>query len=334
MVPFLIVYIFNWLLFILIFVSLLRKKALTRDSTGSSSSAIKLKQNFIIALILSLLFGLGWGVGLVATTSIPVPAISYTLQTIFVFFTSFQGLLIFIMHCVRSAEARSQWKLMIHILSINKISLDSKKSMTSGHISSDYSKGTHGKFDYSTLSSAAHGSQTLQRIFKKEGEGKATLGDTSINEQSICESSMTEPTEVDPSSNSKNNTNKEQAGALAAGKGEEEMKEGILKTDEMNADTDAGEAESIISKFEILWLKGEESANTSCSSLSGAAKRLSRQSAVAQLSTGDIPLRATSDGRAASSDDKALLIEETENGAEAKGEPPTSAGENDYIIFQ
>jgi len=353
MIPFLLIYIFNWLMFILIFVSLLRKKALTRDSSGSSSTtARKLKQNFIVALTLSLLFGLGWGIGLAATTSIPVPAISYVLQTFFVFLTTFQGLLIFIMHCVRSAEARNQWKHGLRILSVNKITLDLKKSMASGPTSSDYTKGTHGKFDYSTLSSAAQGTHTLQRILKKEAKGSRS--DMIIqNEHSICDSSMVESTEVDKvdlsltsatdvaasSEASYSSTIKQQDGAQT-GEGEMGMKERILKSYETGTGVIPlpGERESIISKFDTLWLRGEGSENTSRSSLSAAGKRLSRQSAVAQLSTGDIALpadvRATNESCAVPSNDKAPLIEGTEESdTDARTGVPTS-GETDDVKFE
>ena len=76
----------------------------------------ELKQNFIIALVMSILFGLGWGMGLAATSSIRIVAISTTLQAIFIFLTGFQGLWIFLMHCVRSEEARKEWKTWIYVI--------------------------------------------------------------------------------------------------------------------------------------------------------------------------------------------------------------------------
>ena len=191
MVPFILIYVFNWVIFVIIFVSLLRKKA-TKE-TSKNSSTTKLKQNFIIALTLSLLFGLGWGFGLVATTRIPVKEISYTLQTIFVLLTCFQGLLIFIMHCVRSKEANKQWKSWVYIFTCHKVSLETKKSSLTGHTSSDYGKGAQGKYNkYSTWSTTAHGSQTLQRILKKEMDSSmVSHSDTIIdNENSVFSPSL------------------------------------------------------------------------------------------------------------------------------------------------
>ena len=73
------------------------------------------KQKFFIALTLSMLFGLGWGVGLFATQDLHQNSIIRDLvSSIFIILTAFQGLFIFIMHCVRSAEVRKQWNIWFH----------------------------------------------------------------------------------------------------------------------------------------------------------------------------------------------------------------------------
>ena len=69
----------------------------------------------MIALTLSLLFGLGWGVGLLATQSLyTVTAIRDLFAALFILLTSFQGLFIFLMHCARSREVRLQWTKWIY----------------------------------------------------------------------------------------------------------------------------------------------------------------------------------------------------------------------------
>lgn len=124
--PFAVIYIMNWVFFILIFVSLLRKSNL-KSETKQDSMKTKFKQQFIAALTLSLLFGLGWGVGLAATNSIPSAPVSATLQAIFILLTGFQGLLIFIMHCIRCEEARKVWKEWLYIVTCHRVALDRKK---------------------------------------------------------------------------------------------------------------------------------------------------------------------------------------------------------------
>ena len=128
MAPFGLIYILNWVLFVCIFISLLRKK----NVSNQQSLPAKLRQQFIIALMLSLLFGLGWGVGMVATTSIPVVGVSLTLQAVFILLTSFQGLLIFVMNCVRLADARKEWKRWISIATCRRVTFEQHKKHTSG----------------------------------------------------------------------------------------------------------------------------------------------------------------------------------------------------------
>ena len=125
MAPFAVIYIMNWIIFILIFVSLLRKR---RNSEVGDKEDMKtrLRQQFIVALTLSLLFGLGWGVGFGSTSSITSVPLSATLQAIFILLTGFQGLFIFIMHCVRCEEARNVWKEWIFIITCHKVTVGKK----------------------------------------------------------------------------------------------------------------------------------------------------------------------------------------------------------------
>ena len=120
-------------MFIIIFVSLLRKNraqsAKAKDDDNSFRSMIK--KQFVVALALSLLFGLGWGVGVVATTSIPHAGASVTLQVIFILLTAFQGLLLFIMNCLRSTDARNEWGRWISIVTCHRLNMvDHKKKLT------------------------------------------------------------------------------------------------------------------------------------------------------------------------------------------------------------
>ena len=112
-VPFLIIYLFNWVIFFIIIVSLLHKnfQPHVKDAKSKKDNKTFLNQQLIIAVTLSVLFGLGWGIGLLATQDI------YTNKTVrdlfaalFVIITAFHGLFIFIMQCLRSQEVRNEWK--------------------------------------------------------------------------------------------------------------------------------------------------------------------------------------------------------------------------------
>ena len=109
-VPFLIIYLFNWVVFFIIIVSLVHK-AFQPHIKDIRSKKDNICQQLIIAVTLSVLFGLGWGIGLLATQDI------YTNKTVrdlfaasFVIITAFHGLFIFIMQCLRSNEVRNAWK--------------------------------------------------------------------------------------------------------------------------------------------------------------------------------------------------------------------------------
>lgn len=114
--PFVAIYIFNWVVFVIIFISLLKKacnKKLQELKDDEKSSTKHLKQQLIVAITLSILFGLGWGIGLPATQSIPDTfVIRDIFATLFVLFTAFQGLFVFIMHCLRSPDIRKLWARM------------------------------------------------------------------------------------------------------------------------------------------------------------------------------------------------------------------------------
>ena len=134
MVPFAIIYINNWIIFVVILVSLFRKRNLVHSvgqTDKSKELKAKLRQQFIVALTLSLLFGLGWGVGFIATTSIPVPGVLVPLQAFFIVLTGLQGPLIFIMQCARSEDARNEWMRWVHIVTRNSLSDSSSKKTSS-----------------------------------------------------------------------------------------------------------------------------------------------------------------------------------------------------------
>ena len=108
LIPFGIIYIINWILYILIFVSLLCKPD-GREETRKNAKLHKLKENFTITLGLSLLFGIGWALGLLASSDLP-HAVRYPAEWIFTLMTAFLGVYLFAMYTLRSSEARGLWK--------------------------------------------------------------------------------------------------------------------------------------------------------------------------------------------------------------------------------
>ena len=110
-VPFLIIYLFNWVMFFIIIVSLLRKNYQSNTILKKDTKTVFLYQHLIIAITLSLLFGLGWSIGLFATQDIHTnKTVRDIFAALFVVFTAFHGLFIFIMQCLRSKDVRNSWK--------------------------------------------------------------------------------------------------------------------------------------------------------------------------------------------------------------------------------
>ena len=97
-------------MFIVIMVALCmhsRRTAVMSAKDTNMKSVIA--KHLLIAVVLSLLFGLGWAFGLIGTSSLPEEA--YTpAQYIFSIFMGIQGVLIFLFHAIRSPEAREEWK--------------------------------------------------------------------------------------------------------------------------------------------------------------------------------------------------------------------------------
>ena len=111
-VPFLILYIFNWIIFGVIFVSLIHKRFCSSvKKTDKKSKNSFLHQQLIVVASLSVLFGLGWGVGLLATQDAhSSETVRDILSAMFVLITAFHGLFIFIMNGIRSKDVRNVWK--------------------------------------------------------------------------------------------------------------------------------------------------------------------------------------------------------------------------------
>ena len=98
----------NWIIFILIFASLVCRPGITAQASAKENIR-KLKEKFMIALGLSSLFGMGWAIGLLASSDLP-DAVRYPAEWIFTLATAFLGVYLFVLYVLRSQEARKLWK--------------------------------------------------------------------------------------------------------------------------------------------------------------------------------------------------------------------------------
>ena len=111
--PFCLIYIFNWAVFAVITTSLFMRKIPSQDKKQRIK---RVKQNIVVAIGLSVLFGLGWGFGLTATSS-SSKEVTFVFQVIFSVFVGAQGIVIFILHGLRSQESRKVWENLCICLS-------------------------------------------------------------------------------------------------------------------------------------------------------------------------------------------------------------------------
>ena len=107
--PFLILIIFNWCVFIMIMVSLAKRSMNFKEKVDFKDKFESVKKQMTIAVGLATLFGLGWGFGLAASGT-TVKGVTFTFQLLFSLFVGLQGVILFVLHGVRKQEARGQWK--------------------------------------------------------------------------------------------------------------------------------------------------------------------------------------------------------------------------------
>ena len=143
-VPFAIIYLFNMSVFVIIIVSLIRKNFSSKlsNTKRKDTKMQSFKKNLLIAVTLAVLFGPGWGLGLLVTEKVYDNKTQRDLfASLFVILTAFHGLFIFLVHCVRSREVRNVWKQIFFSI-FNK---NSFLSTISGRDPSSSTKSTHEK---------------------------------------------------------------------------------------------------------------------------------------------------------------------------------------------
>ena len=138
-------------MFFIIFVSLIKKDVKSKDDKGKISFIC---QQLVIVTTLSILFGLGWGIGLLATQDIHTnKTVQDLLAALFVIMTAFHGLFI-LMHCLRSKEVRNTWKQWVLNVTGKNISQFSSSTFTHKHkkqyniAAANFGGNSLGKSDY------------------------------------------------------------------------------------------------------------------------------------------------------------------------------------------
>ena len=167
LVPFAVIYIFNCIIFVIVMVSLIKKQQNKEVQTAPKGMKTRLKQRLIIVVTLSLLLGLGWGLGIPATEGIDNLVVRTTFQIVFIFLTAFQGLFIFIMHCVRVPDARKVWRYWFSKMTFHSEAAYSKSTLSRSGAAGFVYKETTNKAGTLTTSVAGGDSSTLRQSSTK-----------------------------------------------------------------------------------------------------------------------------------------------------------------------
>lgn len=79
---------------------------------SATATLDKQKMNFRVTLGISLLFGVGWPVGLLASNGIP-NAVRYTADWVFTLIAAFHGVYLFVWYVLRQQDTRKAWKHLL-----------------------------------------------------------------------------------------------------------------------------------------------------------------------------------------------------------------------------
>ena len=208
--PFALIYIFNWVMFISIMVALCMHSKRTAAMSGKDTNVKSMiAKHLVIAVLLSLLFGLGWAFGLIGTSSLP-REVHLPAQYIFSIFMGIQGVLMFILHAVRSPDSREEWTRWWYIITCRSDSYYLKR-----HASVSVTRTTSGKAHVTSLegSTVATGKSaafdediplspkdTKDSIAGKEMEAAPQTATTVENVYVVDPTESSEPVKVDLSS--------------------------------------------------------------------------------------------------------------------------------------
>ena len=140
--PFIIIYLFNWVVYVIILCSLFCKCSCKKED-DDRSTRVKTKHQLIAAVTLSVLFGLGWGIGLIATEGVRTKAVHDLFSALFIICTAFQGVMVFCLQTLRSKEVRNTWLSLFYRAT--------GKNITTWHPSRYSNSRSQSQFDSSTL---------------------------------------------------------------------------------------------------------------------------------------------------------------------------------------
>ena len=163
-----VIYLFNWTVYTIILATLCCK-----NYQKDAENLVKTKQQLIAAANLSVFFGLGWAIGLLATEGVRVSALRDFFSAIFIICTAFQGVMVFCLQTLRLKQVRSTWARWFHMATGRDISGLTSSTKNVNQIWRNRHSRKHSNFDSNagqrdsyTLKSNDYEVSTLQRNVK------------------------------------------------------------------------------------------------------------------------------------------------------------------------
>jgi hypothetical protein len=237
-------------MFILIMISLCcRSQGVIIKDTRDKIKAYKAK--FTVAAILAVMFGLGWTLGL-AATSVPVKEFSLTFQILFSIFVGAQGVLIFFLHGVRNQDIRKLWKKWFTTLGTKS----HLSTILSSFLASESGRTGGNSIDLLTLPSKKDASAPANIIsFEKQAVAESNLY-INVALKECQEEEKKEPSqeeEYEPSVEKERDSQAEEKESL-----EEKEKKSSEEEDKESSQSDKGDAPEEESQKELIDNKVDE----------------------------------------------------------------------------
>ena len=155
LVPFVVIYVFNWIMYIGIIVSVIRRPNMNKEFGLKHK---QWKENLVITIIFSVMFGLGWVSGLLASTDVKVDYVRIPFEWLFTILNCLQGVFIFYVYCLRPPEIRN--KLLSPFLACKS----GKRKVIFTSTSKTNSKASNNSFVVVSNKSAAMGTSSLSDV--------------------------------------------------------------------------------------------------------------------------------------------------------------------------
>ena len=184
LVPFGVIYVFNWIMYIGIIVSVLRRRNMKKE-IGMKHQ--QWKENLVITITLSVLFGLGWVSGLLASTDIKVDYVRVPFEWVFTILNCLQGVVIFYVYCLRPPEIRRK------LFSVFSVCKSSKRKVTTS-TSKTNSKALNNFF---VNTSIATGTISLSDVSNSNMLSMTAYDSSSIKEGDLSSTQLREYTDME-----------------------------------------------------------------------------------------------------------------------------------------